>query len=77
MNAKRPIFQRPALAESLARDIAGESFVDYSSGLFLAAPRRTGKSRSRGTISFPSAKSVGGSRSTSTFGPTVKPIQPS
>lgn len=44
MNAKRPIFQRPELAESLARDVAGESFVDYSSGLFLAAPRRTGKS---------------------------------
>ncbi len=44
ISQKRPIFQRPALAESLARDVAGESFVDYSSGLFLAAPRRTGKS---------------------------------
>jgi len=44
MPFKRPIHQRPALAESLARDVAGESFADYSSGLFLAAPRRTGKS---------------------------------
>ncbi|KIH85591.1 hypothetical protein [Pseudomonas batumici] len=44
MSPSRPIFKREALAESLARDLAGESFVDYSSGLFLAAPRRTGKS---------------------------------
>ncbi len=44
MSPSRPIFKRGALAESLARDLAGESFVDYSSGLFLAAPRRTGKS---------------------------------
>ncbi len=44
MSLSRPIFQRALLAQSLARDVAGESFVDYSSGLFLAAPRRTGKS---------------------------------
>jgi hypothetical protein len=44
MSPTRPIFKRGSLAESLARDLAGESFVDYSSGLFLAAPRRTGKS---------------------------------
>jgi hypothetical protein len=44
MNSARPIFRRPALAEALARDLAGESLVDYSPGLFLAAPRRTGKS---------------------------------
>jgi hypothetical protein len=44
MSLSRPILQRALLAQSLARDVAGESFVDYSSGLFLAAPRRTGKS---------------------------------
>lgn len=40
----RPILRRKALAEALVRDLAGESFADYSSGMFLAAPRRTGKS---------------------------------
>ncbi len=44
MNPSRPIFSRKALAESLVRDLAGESLADYSSGMFLAAPRRTGKS---------------------------------
>ncbi|MBB3105232.1 hypothetical protein [Azomonas macrocytogenes] len=44
MNPSRPIFRRKALAEALVRDLAGESFADYSSGMFLAAPRRTGKS---------------------------------
>lgn len=32
------------MATALAQDLAGESLVDYSSGMFLAAPRRTGKS---------------------------------
>lgn len=40
----RPIFHRPELATRIASDLAGESLIDYSSGLFLAAPRRTGKS---------------------------------
>ena len=44
MSPTRPIFHRKALAEALVRDLAGESFADYSSGMFLAAPRRTGKS---------------------------------
>ncbi|MGE8465816.1 hypothetical protein D3C81_1120490 [compost metagenome] len=44
MSPTRPIFRREQLANALARDLAGESFVDYSSGMFLAAPRRTGKS---------------------------------
>jgi hypothetical protein len=44
MNPSRQIFKRKELAESLGRELAGESFVDYSSGLFLSAPRRTGKS---------------------------------
>ncbi|MBK5012049.1 hypothetical protein IAE33_003909 [Pseudomonas sp. S60] len=44
MSPSRPIFRRTALAETLVRDLAGESLVDYSSGMFLAAPRRTGKS---------------------------------
>lgn len=44
MIPSRPIFKRKELAEALVRDLSGESFADYSSGLFLAAPRRTGKS---------------------------------
>lgn len=39
-----PIHHRPALAETLVRELAGEGLADYSSGMFLAAPRRTGKS---------------------------------
>ena len=38
-----PIYHRPALAETLVRELAGEGLADYSSGMFLAAPRRTGK----------------------------------
>ncbi|WP_455233304.1 hypothetical protein [Geopseudomonas aromaticivorans] len=44
MSPQRFVFNRPALAEALVRDLAGEGLADYSSGLFLAAPRRTGKS---------------------------------
>lgn len=44
MSPSRPIFKRALLAKTLANDLAGESLVDYSSGMFLAAPRRTGKS---------------------------------
>jgi len=44
MSPTRQILSRKLLAEALARDLAGESFADYSSGMFLAAPRRTGKS---------------------------------
>ena len=44
MSAIRPMFKRGELAASLARELAGETFFDHSSGLFLAAPRRTGKS---------------------------------
>lgn len=44
MSPSRPIFKRELLAKTLANDLTGESLVDYSSGMFLAAPRRTGKS---------------------------------
>lgn len=44
MAVTRPLFKRQALAEGLIRELAGEAFVDHSSGLFLAGPRRTGKS---------------------------------
>ncbi|CAM3618611.1 hypothetical protein CCOS865_00289 [Pseudomonas reidholzensis] len=44
MSPSRPIFKRGQLAKALADDLAGESLIDYSSGMFLAAPRRTGKS---------------------------------
>lgn len=39
----RPMFHRPELAKRIVSDLAGEGLIDYSSGLFLAAPRRTGK----------------------------------
>ncbi|MGC5699562.1 AAA family ATPase [Pseudomonas sp. NFXW11] len=38
------VFRRPALALSIADGLVGVGLQDYSSGLFLAAPRRTGKS---------------------------------
>ncbi|WP_176508630.1 MULTISPECIES: hypothetical protein [Pseudomonas] len=44
MSPSRPLLRRDQLAKTLAQDLAGESLVDYSSGMFLAAPRRTGKS---------------------------------
>ncbi|MCO1619646.1 MAG: hypothetical protein WBQ92_14585 [Pseudomonas alloputida] len=44
MSPVRPLLRRNHLANALAQDLAGESLVDYSSGMFLAAPRRTGKS---------------------------------
>lgn len=37
-------FHRQALAADLCNSLEGEGLVDSSSGLFLAAPRRTGKS---------------------------------
>lgn len=44
MSPIRPLLRRDQLAKALGQDLAGESLVDYSSGMFLAAPRRTGKS---------------------------------
>lgn len=44
MSPIRLLLRRDQLAKALAQDLAGESLVDYSSGMFLAAPRRTGKS---------------------------------
>ena len=44
MSPIRPLLRRDQLAKALAQNLAGESLVDYSSGMFLAAPRRTGKS---------------------------------
>jgi hypothetical protein len=44
MSPSRTFLRRDQLAKALAQDLAGESLVDYSSGMFLAAPRRTGKS---------------------------------
>lgn len=39
------VYRRPALAGSLTRELQGEAFpISHSSGLFLSAPRRTGKS---------------------------------
>lgn len=37
-------FRRPLLAASIADGLQGQGLQDYTSGLFLAAPRRTGKS---------------------------------
>ncbi|MFL1449225.1 hypothetical protein ACI77O_12590 [Pseudomonas tritici] len=44
MQPTRSIFKREALAATIVGGLAGESLADYSSGMFLAAPRRTGKS---------------------------------
>lgn len=38
------VFRRDNLALTIAQGLIGEGLHDYSSGLFLAAPRRTGKS---------------------------------
>lgn len=38
------VFRRESLAMTIADGLIGEGLHDYSSGLFLAAPRRTGKS---------------------------------
>lgn len=38
------VFKRNSLALTIAQGLDGEGLHDYSSGLFLAAPRRTGKS---------------------------------
>lgn len=42
--ATRFVFHRKSLARSILDGLAGTGLQDYSSGLFLAAPRRTGKS---------------------------------
>jgi hypothetical protein len=44
MNLRRFSFRRPELAIDLANSLEGKGLIDASSGLFLAAPRRTGKS---------------------------------
>lgn len=38
------VYHRDALAKSLVDGMAGTSIIDFSSGMFLTAPRRTGKS---------------------------------
>lgn len=38
------VFRRPTLASSIADGLVGAGIQDFTSGLFLAAPRRTGKS---------------------------------
>ena len=42
--AKTFTFHRPSLAESYCDSLEGQGLADSRSGLFLAAPRRTGKS---------------------------------
>ena len=45
MSAIKPFtFHRPGLAESYCDSLEGQGLADSRSGLFLAAPRRTGKS---------------------------------
>ncbi len=44
MSLQRFSFRRPELAVDLANNLEGKGLIDASSGLFLAAPRRTGKS---------------------------------
>lgn len=44
MSLQKFLYHRHALAESIAQGLTGDGLIDHSSGLFLAAPRRTGKS---------------------------------
>ncbi len=44
MTLHRFSFRRPELAIDLVKNLEGKGLIDTSSGLFLAAPRRTGKS---------------------------------
>ena len=45
MSAIKPFtFHRPSLAQSYCESLGGHGLADSRSGLFLAAPRRTGKS---------------------------------
>lgn len=44
MSLHRFSFRRPDLAVDLVHSLEGKGLIDASSGLFLAAPRRTGKS---------------------------------
>lgn len=59
MALKRTIFKRGELATQLAGELAGEGYADYSSGMFLAAPRRTGKSTFLETDLIPECLSRG------------------
>ncbi|CAI3807158.1 hypothetical protein GLGCALEP_04517 [Pseudomonas sp. MM221] len=59
MSPIRPLLRRGQLAQALAKDLAGESLVDYSSGMFLAAPRRTGKSTFLNNDFIPECISLG------------------
>ncbi len=43
-SSARYTFRRPALAASFCSALSGEGLLDARSGLFLAAPRRMGKS---------------------------------
>lgn len=65
------IYHRKELAEEYCRILSGRSPVNNAtSGLFLAAPRRTGKSTFSAKTSFPKRKTWIGFRSTSTSGQT-------
>jgi hypothetical protein len=44
MSAQLFKFQRPELADGYCEALQGTGILDARSGLFLAAPRRTGKS---------------------------------
>lgn len=53
------LFSRPALAQQLIAGIAGEGLQDFSSGLFLAAPRNSGKSTFIKSDLIPAAQARG------------------
>lgn len=59
MAPNRFVFNRSALAQAFTRDLAGEGIADYSSGMFLAAPRRTGKSTFLKIDLIPASESQG------------------
>jgi len=51
------VFRRPTLASSIADGLVGVGIQDFTSGLFLAAPRRTGQKYFSASKTFsPSAR---------------------
>lgn len=59
MSGQGFLFKRPTLAASIVQGLAGEGLADYGSGLFLAAPRRTGKSTFLKTDLMPACEARG------------------
>src|SRR5471032_1334105 len=67
-------YDRPLLAEQYCDALQGAGLIDVRSGLFLAAPRRTGKSTFFARICCRHSPSEGGRACMLTFGQIKLPI---